>query len=77
MTQLYVLSTLLNSVMTFFLLVSLLILHHPHPPSTYSDRADCYNSNLSQLHNKHAPLKSKIIRTKSRNPWYYQALEKL
>jgi len=41
-----------------------------HPPSTFSDLVDCYNSTLSQLLNKHAPLKSKIIRSKPRNPWY-------
>jgi len=38
---------------------------------------DCYNSILSQLLNKHAPLKSKITRTKPRNPWYTLALKKL
>jgi len=48
-----------------------------HPPSTLSDLADCYNSTLSQLLNKHATLKSKIIRTKARNPWYTQALRNL
>jgi len=35
---------------------------------------DCYNSTLSQLLNKHAPLKCKITRTK---PWYTLALKKL
>jgi len=40
-----------------------------HPPSTLSDLVDCYNSTLSQLLNKHAPLKSKIIRIKPRNPY--------
>jgi len=38
---------------------------------------DYYNSTLSQLLNKHAPLKSKIIRTKPRNPWFTQALTKI
>jgi len=38
---------------------------------------DCYNSTLSQLLNKYAPLKSKITRTKPRNPWYTLALKKL
>jgi len=41
-----------------------------HPLSTLSDLVDCYNLTLSQLLNKHAPLKSKITRTKPRNPWY-------
>jgi len=48
-----------------------------HPPSTLSDLVDCYNSTLSQLLNKHAPLKSKITRTKPRNIWYTLALKKL
>jgi len=47
------------------------------PPSTLSDLMDCYNLTLSQLLNKHAPLKSKITRTKPRNPWYTLALKKL
>jgi len=37
----------------------------------------CYNSTPSQLLNKYAPLKSKIIRTKPRNPCYTLALKKL
>jgi len=48
-----------------------------HPPSTLSDLVDCYNAIISQLLNKHAPLKSKITRTKPRNPWYTLALKKL
>jgi len=40
------------------------------PPSTLSDLVECYDSTLSQLLNKHVPLKSKITRTKPRNPWY-------
>jgi len=48
-----------------------------NPSSTLSDLVDCYNSTLLQLLNKHAPLKSKIIRTKPRNPWYNLALKKL
>jgi hypothetical protein len=48
-----------------------------HPPSTLSDLVDCYNSTLSQLLNKHAPLKPKIIRTKPPSPWFTQALQKL
>jgi len=46
-----------------------------HPPSTLS--VDCYNSTLSQLLNKHAPLKSKVTHTKPRNPWHTLALKKL
>jgi len=51
--------------------------HTTHPPSILSDLVDCYNSTLSQLLNKHAPLKFKIIRTKPRYPWYTLALKKL
>ena len=48
-----------------------------HPPSDLSDLIDCYNSTLSNLLNKHAPLKSKIIRSKPSNPWFTSALNKL
>jgi len=47
-----------------------------HPPLTLSDLVDCHNSTLSQLLNKHGPRKSKITRTKPRNPWYTLALKK-
>ena len=48
-----------------------------HPPSALSDLVDCYNSTLSQLLDKHAPLKSKIFRTKSPSPWFSPLLKKL
>jgi len=48
-----------------------------HPLSTLSDLVDCYNSTLSQHLNKHAPLMSKIIRTKPRNSWYTLALKRI
>jgi len=48
-----------------------------HPPSTLSYPVDCYNSTLSHFLNKHATLKSKIVRIKPRNRWYTQALKKL
>jgi len=41
-----------------------------HSSSTLSDLVDSYKSTLFQLLNKHASLKSKIIRTKPRNPGY-------
>jgi len=47
------------------------------PPSTLSDLVDWYNSTLTPLLNKYAPLKSKITRTKPRHPWYTLALNKL
>ena len=46
------------------------------PPSNLSDLIDCYNLTLSSLLNKHAPLKSKLIRPKT-NPWFTPALNKL
>jgi HEPN domain-containing protein len=48
-----------------------------HPPSNLSDLVDCYNSTLSSLLNKHAPLRSKILRQKPSNPWFTAALKKL
>jgi len=56
------------------ILSTCLINHHP---SALSDLVECYNSTLSQLFNKHAPIKSRITRTKPRNPWYILALKKL
>jgi exonuclease III len=41
-----------------------------HPPSELSALVDCYNSTLSALLNKHAPLKSKISRSKPPNHWF-------
>jgi len=70
MRSLYGLSKLLNSVLTFFLLVSLLILLRH-----FLSFVDCYYSNLSELLNKHAPLKSKIAHTKPCNLWYTQVLK--
>jgi len=52
-------------------------LSHYWSPSMLSELVDCYTSTLSQLLNKHLPLKSKIICTKPRNPWYTQALKNL
>jgi exonuclease III len=48
-----------------------------HPPSNLSDLIDCYNSTLTNLLNKHAPLKSKTIRSKPPKPWFTPALNKL
>ena len=48
-----------------------------HPPTILSDLVDCYNSTLSALLNKHAPLKSKIFHPKPANHWFTPALNKL
>ena len=48
-----------------------------HPPTNLSDLIDSYNTTLSSLLDKHAPLKSKTIRAKAPNPWFTPALAKL
>ena len=48
-----------------------------HPPTNLSDLVDCYNSTLSSILNKHAPVKTKILRLKPTNPWFTPALNKL
>ena len=48
-----------------------------HPPSDLAGLVDCYNSTLSSLLNKHAPLKSKILCSKPANHWFTSALNKL
>jgi len=48
-----------------------------HPPTTLSDLVDCYNSTLSSLLDTYAPLKSKVFRAKSPNPWFTPLLRKL
>ena len=48
-----------------------------HPPTNLSDLVECYNLTLSNILNKHAPLKSKFLRPKPSNPWFTPALQKL
>ena len=48
-----------------------------HPPTNLSDLDDCYNSTLSNILNKHAPLTSKLLRPKPSNTWFTPALQKL
>ena len=48
-----------------------------HPPINLSDLVDCSNSTLATLLNKHAPLKSKILRPKPANHWFTPALIKI
>jgi hypothetical protein len=48
-----------------------------HPPSALSDLVDCYNSTLSSLLNKHAPVITKTLRLKPSNPWFTPVLRKL
>jgi hypothetical protein len=47
------------------------------PPSNLSDLVDCYNSTLSSLLNKHAPVITKTLRFKPSNPWFTPVLHKL
>ena len=48
-----------------------------NPPTSLSELVSCYNSTLSSLLDKHAPLKSKTISQKPNNPWYTPALHSL
>jgi hypothetical protein len=48
-----------------------------HPPTKLSDLVDCYNSTLSSILDKHAPVKSKFTHLKPANPWFTPALNKL
>ena len=48
-----------------------------NPPSTLTDLVNSYNSTLSSLLDKHAPLQSKVIHLKPDNPWFTSALNKL
>jgi hypothetical protein len=48
-----------------------------HPPSNLSDLDDCYNSTVSSLLNKHAPVITKTLLLKPPNPWFTTVLHKL
>jgi exonuclease III len=48
-----------------------------HPPANLSDLVEAYNTTLSSLINKHAPLKTKTIRAKPINKWFTPALSAL
>jgi len=48
-----------------------------NPPTSLSELVACYNSTLSSLLDKHAPLKSKTISQKPKNPWFTPALHTL
>ena len=48
-----------------------------HPPSSLSELVDCYNTTLTDILNKHAPLKIKRIHSKSPNPWFTSKLHAL
>ena len=56
------------------------ILYSPlvtHPPSNLSDLVVAYNTTLTSLIDKHAPLKTKTIRAKPVNKWFTPALSAL
>ena len=40
------------------------------PPDDLDKLVDCYNTTLSSLLNKHAPIQSRKIRNRSRLPWF-------
>ena len=61
-------------VCSIFTNVYLLLLHCF---ISFDDLVDCYNKTLSDLLNKHAPLKSKLFRPKPSNPWFSPTLAKL
>ena len=48
-----------------------------HPPPKLSELVDLYNSTLSSLLDKHAPIKTKTIRAKPVNKWFTPALSTL
>jgi len=48
-----------------------------HPPRNLSDLVEAYNTTLSSLIDKHAPLKTKTIRAKPINKWYTPDLSTL
>ena len=50
---------------------------HSSSPSSLSELVDCYNTTLTDILNKHAPLKAKRIHSKSPNPWFTSKLRAL
>jgi exonuclease III len=48
-----------------------------HPPSTLTELIHSYNLTLSDILNKHAPLRTKTIKLKPSQPWFTPTLSKL
>ena len=48
-----------------------------NPPSTLSDLVESYNSTLTRLLDKHAPLISKPLQSRPSNPWFTPYLHQL
>ena len=48
-----------------------------HPPSSLNELVDCYNTILTGILDKHAPLKTKTVKPKSSSPWFTSSLSKL
>ena len=46
------------------------------PPQELEDLIECYNSTLTDILEKHAPLKEKVIRLQPRAPWYNNDIQK-
>ncbi len=47
------------------------------PPPSLVDLVNCYNSTLTSILDKHAPLISKVIHSSNSNPWFTPALKAL
>ena len=47
------------------------------PPSQLEDLVACYNSTLTSIINKHAPVITKVVRSSHSNPWFTPAIRAL
>ena len=47
------------------------------PPANLNDLVSCYNSTLTTILNKHAPIKTKTVHSTKSNPWFTPALQAL
>jgi len=48
-----------------------------HPPSSLNELVHCYNTTLTGILHKHAPLKTKKVKCTSSPPWFTSSLSKL
>ena len=46
------------------------------PPQELEDLIECYNSTLTDILEKHAPLKEKVVRLQPHAPWYNNEIQK-
>ena len=47
------------------------------PPSSLSELVTCYNTTLTAILDKHAPVKSKLVTSSKSNPWFTTELRVL